>query len=148
VISPGRREFYLWQVLGICVFVVAFFLPAIRTDPASPALKGWECATITLSSVIRAETWRSLSFLAALSGLINPLMALLLGFSLIPPLRRSRALGWVRVLLAVLVPLFMVATWIFLGVAHLRPLIGHVLWIAGGLIIIVVDRCVARPVPA
>jgi len=108
-------------------------------------MKGWECATVTLAAIIRAETWRSSAILAALSGLINPLMLLFLLFSLTPSLRRSRALSIVRRVLAILMLLFMVATWVLFRLMHLTPVIGHVLWIAGALIILAADLWIGRP---
>jgi len=107
-------------------------------------MKGWECALITLPAVIRAETWRTLAALAALSGLINPLMLLYLVLSLIPPAHRSAALSVVRKVLAILMVLFMVGTWVLFHLAHLTPLVGHVLWIAGALIILGADFGIGR----
>lgn len=134
-------------MLGLCLFTVAFFLPAIRVEPGAPPMKGWECATITLTSVIRLETWRSSAFLGALSGLINPLIVLYLIFALIPPFRRS-PLSCVRKLTAALIVLCMAATWTFFVMAHIIPLIGHVLWIAGALIILIADLRPRRRIPA
>jgi hypothetical protein len=128
--TPAKPTIFILQILGICVFVLAFFLPAVSAGPGNP-LKGWECALITLTSIIRAETYHSASFLAAISGLLNPLIVLYLVCSLIPRLR-----GLVRRLFAGLVLVCMIATWIFFGLAHLSPRIGHILWIVGALLIL------------
>ena len=127
--APARTAIFILQVLGICVFVLAFFLPAVSAGPGNP-LKGWECAVITLTAIIRAETYQSASFLAAISGLLNPLMVLYLVCSLIPRCR------FVRRLLTGVILVCMIATWVFFGLAHLSPRIGHILWIAGALLIL------------
>jgi hypothetical protein len=143
----SKPAILLCQLLGIALFAVAFFLPAVSTGPGAP-LKGWECAVLALANVIHAETYRSPSFLAAMSGLINPFILLYLLGSLIPPFRRSRALSTVRILLAVLIVLGMIATWIFFAVAHLSPRIGHFLWIAGALLILCGELRRGAPAPA
>jgi hypothetical protein len=121
--------------VGLAVFAVAFFLPSVAQGSGSP-LKGWQCAVITLSALIEARTWHSLMFLAALSGLINILILPYLVFTLIPPLRASSALRLVRTVLADLILLCMIATWVFFLTGHFVPLIGHALWIVGALLIL------------
>ncbi len=127
--TPAKPTIFILQILGICVFVLAFFLPAVSAGPGNP-LKGWECAVITLTAIIRAETYRSASFLAAISGLLNPLMFLYLVCSLIPRCR------FVRRLLTGVILVCMIATWVFFGLAHLSPRIGHIFWIVGALLIL------------
>lgn len=128
------------RLIGVCVFVAAFSLPAIRAGaPGQDAimLPGWKCASLALTETVallgKSTTGRpSLEVvLVVLSGWINPLVLLLLCFSF------SRALLALRRVLAVLVILCMAATWAFFALQKVIPLIGHFLWIAGAFLILV-----------
>jgi hypothetical protein len=128
VIGVGR-------VVGFCIFVAAFFLPAVRevTKPgasAADSISGWFCASITLMNSFDFAVWRSKDLLAVLSGWINPLILLYLVLLIWPKL------VWPRRIVAAAVVAFMFATWIYFAIAPLVPLIGHVLWIVGALMIL------------
>jgi hypothetical protein len=129
------RAVLIARLLGICIFVAAFFLPACR-EVATPGgdapevLQGSRCAWITLVNTLNPEIWRSKNFLAVLSGWINPLIVLYLIFLLIPILR------WPRRVVACMITAFIAGTWVFFVLYPLAPLIGHVLWIAGILMIL------------
>jgi hypothetical protein len=122
-------------VLGLCIYVAAFFLPACRTvatpDGGAPdVFRGSFCAWVTLVNSLSREIWHSMDVLAILSGWINPLMLLYLIFLLIPKFR------WPRRIVAGIILLFIAATWVFFHLYPMVPLIGHVLWIAGILLIL------------
>ena len=74
--------------------------------------------------------WRSKDLLAVLSGWINPLILLYLVLPIWP------YLSWPRRIVAAAVVAFMFATCIYFAIAPLVPLIGHVLWIVGALMIL------------
>lgn len=125
------------RVVGFCVYVLAFFLPAVRERAAegvalsSPTIyKGWFCAFVTLMNTFSRDAWASNGFLAILSGWINPLILIYL----ILLIRNNYV--WPRRIITMAVLAFMVATWIYFAVASMIPLIGHVLWIAGALMIL------------
>jgi len=149
--APGLatpRTFRIARILGYLVFLAAFFLPAVRQVTASGAgapevYQGWFCAWITLINTLNHEFWHSTAFLAILSGWINPLMLLYVAFLF------SRGLGAARRVIAVIILLFMIATWIYFRLVPLVPLIGHVLWIVGILMIVAGDFAPRRsPAPA
>ena len=71
------------------------------------------------------EVWHSKDFLAILSGWINPLILFYLVFLIRP------RLVWTRRIMGGAIVVFMVATWTYFALVPLIPLIGHVLWIAG-----------------
>jgi zinc transporter ZupT len=79
---------------------------------------------------LNPEIWRTKNFLAVLSGWINPLIVLYLVLLLIPILR------WPRRIVAGIITAFIAGTWVFFVLYPLVPLIGHVLWIAGILMIL------------
>ena len=113
------------RILGYFVFLAAFFLPAVREPGHQDTFKGSFCAWITLINTFNREFWHSINFLAILSGWINPLMLLYVAFLF------SRRLRAARRVIATLIVLFIAATWVFFGQAHLAPLAGHFAWIAG-----------------
>lgn len=137
MLSDRERAVRWLRVLGFCIYAVAFLLPACR-DPGPPnsaipgdnIYKGWFCAWITVSNTFSRDVWHSKDFLAVLSGWINPLILIYLA-SLANP-----RLVWPRRIAAALVIAFMFATWIYFALAPLVPLVGHVLWIAGALLIL------------
>jgi len=133
--AAASRAIVAARVVGFCIFVAAFFLPACRQVAAAGAgapdiYKGWFCAWVTLVNSFSRELWHSKDFLAILSGWINPLILLYLLLLI------GRKLVWPRRMVATAIVLFMVATWIYFDLAALVPLIGHLLWIAGALMIL------------
>lgn len=132
--SVTPKAILLCRILGLCVFAAAFFLPACQD--AAPGIikgitfKGWECASIALSASFEMDSYQSPGFLAAMSGWINPLILAFLLFTFWPKFVRLRRS------LAVAILVCMAATWVFFSMQHIRPLIGHVLWIAGALIML------------
>jgi len=118
------------RILGYLVFLAAFFLPAVRESGGKDTFRGSFCAWITLINTFNRDVWHSKDCLAILSGWINPLMLLFVA-SLF-----SRRLRVFRRMVAILVALFILGTWVYFYLASMVPLIGHVLWIAGILLIL------------
>jgi hypothetical protein len=125
------------RVTGICLFVLAFFLPAVRDKVPTGSIvtsadvyKGWFCAFVTLSNTFSRDIWSSSGFLAVLSGWINPLILIYLILLL------RAGLVWPRRIVSMAIVAFMAATWVYFALAGMVPLIGHVLWIAGALMIL------------
>jgi hypothetical protein len=123
------------RILGFCVYLAAFFLPAVR-EVATPGgdapdvFLGSRCAWMTLVNTLSHEIWHSKYFLAVLSGWINPLLLLYLFLLLFPKL------FWPRRIVAGVIVFFIAGTWVLFAIIPLVPLIGHVLWIAGILLIL------------
>jgi hypothetical protein len=129
------RRIPVERILGFCIYVLAFFLPACRQAAAAgvttpDTYKGWFCAMITLTNTFSLEVWRSKDCLAILSGWINPLILIYLILLAVPKL------VWPRRIVAGSVVAFMVATWIYFALARMVPLVGHALWIIGALMIL------------
>jgi hypothetical protein len=133
--ATGSRAVLIGRVLGFCAYVAAFFLPACREvitpgNDTPTVLQGSRCAWITLVNTLNPEMWHSKYFLAVLSGWINPLLLLYLVFLLFP------SFIWPRRIAAGLIMTFIAGTWVLFALYPLVPLIGHVLWIAGILLIL------------
>jgi hypothetical protein len=132
--SVTPRTILICRMLGLCIFIAAFFLPACRdagpVNAFTNTFKGWECARITFTAAFQKDSYESWNFLAVMSGWINPLILVYLPFSFITRFTK------VRRSLAVAVLVCMAATWTFFIVAHIVPLIGHFMWIAGALMIL------------
>jgi len=131
--APGTIR--LLRFLGYLVYITAFFLPAVRQVAAPGAgapdtYKGWFCAWVTIINTLNHEMWQSKDFLAILSGWINPLLFLYVA-SLF-----SRKLRLFRRIVAVVIVLFIVGTWVYFYLVPLIPVIGHVLWIVGILLVL------------
>jgi hypothetical protein len=129
------RSVLIARLVGFCIYVWAFFLPACREvatagGDAPMVLKGSRCAWITVINTLNPEMWQSKDFLAVLSGWINPLLVLYLIFLLFPVFR------WPRRIAAGVIVVFMIGTWAFFALYPLVPLIGHAMWIAGILLIL------------
>jgi hypothetical protein len=133
------RISWIVRLLGFCVFAAAFFLPAVRaggSNPEAVEFPGWKCASVALTETVALVGKSGVErpsfevLLVILSGWINPLVLLVLCFSF------WQGLPVVRRVLAVLVLLCMAATWTFFSMQKVTPLIGHYLWIAGALLIL------------
>jgi hypothetical protein len=141
------------RVVGIVVFVVAFFLPAVRdahttSGPVSLPMSGWMCATVAISASagifhLVSGAMQGKDLLGAvcliLSGWVNPLVLLYLFFCI------WRKFVRIRRVLAVAILVCFAATWVFLVKAPMVPLIGHFLWVAGALMILVGEVSPAVP---
>jgi hypothetical protein len=130
-----KRTVITGRILGLLVFIAAFFLPAVREiatpgGDAPDVFLGSRCAWMTLVNTFSHEIWHSKYFLAVLSGWINPLLLLYLFLLLFP------RLFWPRRILAGAIVAFIAGTWVLFAIIPLVPLIGHVLWIAGILLIL------------
>ncbi len=132
------------RLLGIVVFVTAFFLPAVRdghasSGPGSAPIAGWTCAMVAISASagilhLVSGAMQGKELLGAccliLSGWVNPLVLLYLFFCI------WRKFVRIRRVLAVAILICFVATWVFFVKAPMVPLIGHFLWVAGALMIL------------
>ncbi len=119
------------RIIGIAVFAIAFFLPALglSAHDANPLL-GWKCASIAFSMPFSHESTFDIDlFLVMLSGWLNVFVGLYLLSSFFSKLRLVR---WALIAFSLV---SMISTWVFFGRQHYHPLIGHFLWIAGALII-------------
>lgn len=137
--QTGSKIGWAVRLLGLCIFVVAFFVPAVRAgSPGSEAVvfPGWKCASVALTETVALVGKTGVEkpsfevLLVIFSGWINPLVLLLFVLSI------WRGLLALRRVLAVIVLLCMAATWIFFAVQKVTPLIGHFLWIAGALLVL------------
>jgi hypothetical protein len=146
-IEVHPRAISVGRILGLCVFVIAFFLPACRAG-SYDNFKGWECAQQTLGAFLalfgkpNPEMPFYIALLVALSGLINPIILLIFSFSL------WQRFVLPRRILAMAVLACMAATWTFFVLWKLTPLIGHYLWIAGALVILAPDAIGGKRKPA
>lgn len=128
------------RVLGYVIYLVAFFLPAIREPGHTETYKGTFCAWVTLINTMNPEFLKSTNILAIFSGWINPLMIFYVGCLF------SAKLGWLRRTIAAVVAAFIACTWVFFYLAPMVPLVGHFLWIAG-ILMILAGEIVAKPAP-
>jgi hypothetical protein len=138
-IAAIPRKVLICQVVGFCIFVTAFFLPACHVGGRGTFAEnvwGWECAKIAIQATpsLFEKPNPFISFhdtlLTAMSGWINPLILLYVSFCF------ARKFFRVRRILAMAILVCLAATWIFFAIAHFIPLIGHFLWIAGALLIL------------
>jgi hypothetical protein len=126
------------RILGICVFLVAFVLPACRlTDASGNSVPGWWCALMSFDfpgHVLHDAITHSgdndsknllEAFLCLMSGCINLMIPVYVWLAF-----KSRA-AWARRRLAAAILVCIVATWGFFLLCPLVPLIGHLLWVLG-----------------
>ena len=130
--DPRARR--LVRRAGCVTFAVAFLLPACRFAGKSELIgfgtySGWQCAKLSLVLALSSETYHSPLVLALLGGLINPLIVLYLAFYRPRFTRLRRAFAWAT-------GTCLIATWVFFIVAEFMPLIGHLLWVLGILMIL------------
>ncbi len=114
--------------LGATLYTISFALPAVSVRAYDgSSVSGWDCARVTLIASISSRGL-SLPFLA--SGLINPLaMAWLV-------LRLKGAQPRVRRVLAFAVLSLVPVTW-YVMARDLSVRIGHVVWVAGLLLMLI-----------
>jgi hypothetical protein len=145
--QTNRWILWVLRLIGLGVFVLAFFLPAVRAGgPAAQAtvFPGWKCASVALTETV-ALFGKSVHWppplpvlLVVFSGWINPLVVLLLLTSFFVRLRMLRRV------LGVFILLCMMATWYFFALQKVAPLAGHWLWIAGALLILLPEAVRGR----
>ena len=133
--AGASRAVLIFRLLGLGLYITAFFLPACREavgigSDAPAVFRGYTCAWVTVVNTLSTEVWRSKEVLAILSGWINPLLLLYL-VSLL-----SDRMRWPRRIVASAILLFIGGTWVYFSLAHLVPLVGHYLWIAGILMVL------------
>ena len=145
------------KAAGIVVFVLAFFLQAVimkgsgpgsgvGPSPGSDGISGWFCAWVALVAVgalfkTGLQGIETQNGLLALSGLVNPLVLVYLGFSF------SERFARLRLGLAIAIVACLVSTWVFFCLAKFLPREGHVFWVLG-IALIVASEMVRRRAPA
>ncbi len=141
--------------VGAVIFAVAFFVPAVGEAgkaPGSSAVPGWVCAWITavygytvpIQAIYGHAKLDSGEWLLVLSGWTSPFVAIYL------LLYWWRKMVIVRLVLAVVILAGLVSAWLFFltqPASHsgLRqvPLLGHYLWTAGILLILISEFRIA-----
>jgi len=124
------RKKWIW--LGLGLYVLSFFLPAVSAKKPWEGLdgvRGYLCAYVSLvlpwaekGQVLFKQPLRSFPLL--ISGWINLLFVAWFA------LRQFGKGAWLRPVIAAMIPM----TWVVLGQNQVFPRIGHVIWIAGMLI--------------
>ena len=133
IFRAHRRAGFYFRLVGSCVFLAAFFLPAIttgETGPFSGPQPGFVCAFVAILFSVShlhggMEGVGPEVFPFILSGWVNPLVLIYLVFCIWP------RFVWVRRCLTVAILLCIGATWLVIEKGRFIPLIGHYLWIAG-----------------
>jgi len=141
-----RRIRLLITIVGLCLLVPAFFLPAIimqqHSGPGLGTQPGWVCAvmaTASLAGIFKGSIASATPDILCLmvSGLVNPLLLIYFIFCLWPKL------VWVRLCLAIVILAGIATSWRFFYYSHLTPTIGHFLWVAG-IVVILAGELVGR----
>jgi hypothetical protein len=144
------KRYWILILLGMVLFVVSFFLIAVREAGATQSgsgMRGYTCAYVALLSPWGSDGLRMLRegpvdyFAVLFSGWINPVFLLTVVVLLIRP---SGALA--KVLRGVLLVMFL-ACWIVFYKEHLHPRAGYFLWTAAMLLALFADKLV-RPAAA
>ena len=116
-----RAVFYT----GLALYVISFFLPAVADNTGG--LPGWFCAWFAFAALHGVN---QVSPVAIFGGLINPVAVV---YVVLRILGRARRL---RIASAIAILIFIPLTWLSLIFMQLGVRIGHVLWIAGLLLMI------------
>jgi hypothetical protein len=129
------------RLAGLAIFALAFMQPGVARE--GQTYVGWKCASVAASFeqnlfLKPGGHHESFEFLAALSGLIN----LLVPFTIVAS--PIRALLVLRRIFAVAIVGCMIATWALFAQQQISPLVGHVMWIAGALLVVVPDAFPGR----
>jgi hypothetical protein len=120
---PATSAFYV----GVGLFVLSFFLPAIRDlNLSDRGVPGWGCALMAFFGLNNEQV----NGLAVFGGLINPIAIAYIVLRIF-----DRAPDG-RFFLAGAILAFIPLTWLSLIMMHLGILIGHVAWIAALLLIV------------
>lgn len=126
------------RIVGFVIFVLAFFLPAVAppgagSGPGSGPQPGWVCAGFTLipmGAVIQHplalfKGTDSREYTLLFSGWVNPLVLIFLLFCI------RRNWRWPRRIVALGILCCLGCAWAFLAKEQFSTLIGHYLWVAG-----------------
>jgi hypothetical protein len=144
------KRYWILIFLGLVLFVISFFLIAVREAGATQSdsgMRGYTCAYVALLSPWGSDGLRTLRegpvgyFAVLFSGWINPVFLLTVVVLLIRP---SGALA--GVLRGVLLVMFL-ACWIVFYKEHLHPRAGYFLWTAAMLMALFADKLL-RPAAA
>jgi hypothetical protein len=116
-------------IAGLALYLTSFFLPAVG---GHPPMIGWQCAWLALMIPFR-EMSGVTSLVLLASGLINQL--LLIYLSMRTAGARLAARSRVALSALCLIPM----SWLFIAMMRQPVGIGHVLWAAGLLLIVLPD---------
>ena len=116
------------RYLGIALFAIAFFLPAVG-DSADKPFYGWQCAWFTLTLLGTVQDTAFSELLVIFTAAASPIAAVCIVLAFWKKPARVR-LWFAPILVACLL-----AAQIFLIQASLIPLVGHYLWTIGILLI-------------
>jgi hypothetical protein len=135
------------MLLGMVLFVVSFFLIAVREAGAAPSdsgMRGYTCAYVALLSPWGSDGLRMLRegpvdyFAILLSGWINPVFLITVVVLLVRP--KGSLAGVLRITLLIM----FLACWIVFYKEHLHPREGYFLWTAAMLLVLFSSKLV-RP---
>ena len=116
------------RYLGIALFAIAFFLPAVG-DSAEKPFYGWQCAWFTLTLLGTVQDTAFSELLVVFSAAASPIAAIWIVLAFWNKAAR------IRLWLAPILLAWLLAAQIFLIQASLIPLVGHYLWTIGILLI-------------
>jgi hypothetical protein len=102
--------------VGVLVYVISFFLPAVSDHGTS--VEGWLCAWVVLVGMFHGVSY-------FVVGLINPLALIYVVLRLVR--RGAKLRRWVAIVALASIP----ASWIVIVQEHFGIRIGHYAWIAG-----------------
>jgi hypothetical protein len=119
-------------IAGAAIYLTSFFLPALDRNP----MAGWQCAWLALVMPFTEVTGLMRPLLFG-SGLINLLVLAYFGLRVCDS--RPAVLYWIALIALCLIPL----SWISIAVLGAQVKIGHILWIAGLLLMLAPE--VTRP---
>src|SRR5258708_16745788 len=140
-----RLVFWMVVCVGLVVYGGAFFLQAVGDLQSAGGVRGYICAEITLVTPWGHDGWGVLHdypvrYLCLLiSGWINPVFVITTVLLLIK--RALKLAGVLRIILLMMIPF----CWAVFHYEHLRPRIGHFLWILGMLLVLFANKF--RPAP-
>jgi hypothetical protein len=139
---PGWRAPFVLRVVGLVLFVVAYFLPAVRNgDGGAGAMWGWSCAYLSLNFLLGAVNdlfhgrAQGQEMLIGASGLINLLVP---GFLVV------RGWAWKWGLAVVTTLLVVVVVPAALHVSEMKAIAGCYLWLGGTLVVLVSEFVPAK----
>jgi len=133
IASPSRKDKWIKRaclISGAMTYVISFFLPAVDAEVRG-TLPGWMCACASPllfpGMFYEPDGLTTLNSLLALSGLVNPLLLVYLG--LLP--NSGRVAYRIRLAVAMVAMTLIPVTWIAFAISKEGIEIGHVLWVAG-----------------
>jgi hypothetical protein len=144
-IAMARSKATILRWLGIAVYVAAFLMPACKSVGQKSELisfgtySGWQCAKMSLMLVLVGEGFHFPFFLAILGGLVNPMVVVIVAASF------RHGFGKVGLMARWGILAGLVSSWVFFAIMQFVPLIGHIFWVAGILMILAAQLSLESP---